>query len=61
MSEKKQLEDQSTSKICDFPTDSDSEELKYLADDPEYLCVKCERSAASSENLCRPVRNFSAW
>ena len=61
MSEKKQSEDQTTSKICDFPTDSASEELKILADNPEYLCVKCERSAASSENLCQPVRNFSAW
>lgn len=61
MSERKQSEDQSARKVCEFSPDSDSEELKIIANNSEYLCAKCECFAASSENLCQPVRNFSAW
>ena len=61
MSDKKQSEEQSTRKICDFPPDSDSEELKILGNNPSYVCMDCGRSAASRENLCRPERMFSAW
>jgi hypothetical protein len=61
MSEKKQSEDQSTKKICEFPPDSDSEELRILANNPAYVCMGCGRSAASGENLCQPERMYSSW
>ena len=61
MTEREQSEDQPTTKICDFPPDSDSEKLKILANDPAYVCTDCGRSAASGENLCRPEPMFNAW
>jgi hypothetical protein len=61
MSEKNQSEDQSTRKICEFPSGSNSEELKILVNDPRYVCMDCGKSAASEENLCRPERMFSSW
>jgi hypothetical protein len=61
MSEKKQSEDKSTSKVCGFPPDSNSEELKILVNDPRYVCMECGKSAASSENLCQPEKMFSCW
>ena len=56
MSEREQWEDQPTSKVCDFPAESDSEELKILANNPKYACMDCGEFAASSENLCRPKK-----
>jgi len=60
MSEEKQSEDQFARKICEFPPDSDSEEMKILASNPQYQCMDCGRSAESSENLCKPEM-FPAW
>ena len=61
MSEKVQSEDQSTRKICDFSPDSDSKELKILANNPLYECMECGRSTANLDNLCRPAGISSAW
>ena len=61
MSEKVQSEDQSTRKICDFSPDSDSKELKILANNPSHVCMACGRSAANSEHLCKPEKMASAW
>ena len=63
MSEKKQSEDPSISKICEFPLYSkeQSEELNILADNPKYVCMECSRGAHNSENVCRPERMLSAW
>jgi hypothetical protein len=61
MSEKKQSENRSTTKICELSPDSDSEELKILTNAPSYVCMDCGRSAASGEHLCRPEKMFSAW
>jgi len=61
MSEKKRSEDQSKSKICDFPSDSESEDLKTLVNNPSYICSECGKSAARGENLCSPERMFSSW
>ena len=61
MPEKKRLEKTPERKICTFPSDSDSEELKVLANDPAYFCRDCGRTAASYENLCRSEPMFNAW
>jgi len=61
MSENKNSEDQFTRKVCDIPSDSDSEELRILSNNPSYVCMDCGRSAARSENLCKPEKMFSAW
>jgi len=61
MSKRNKEEEESTSKICEFPADSDAEELKRLVKDPAYVCKSCGRSAASDENLCQPERFYSAW
>jgi hypothetical protein len=61
MSKQKQPREQSTRKICEFPPDSDSEELKILANDPAYFCRDCGRTAASDENLCQSEPMFNAW
>ena len=61
MSERKHSEQESTNKVCDFPPDSKSKELKLLTKDPEYVCRDCGRSATSHESLCRPERMFSTW
>jgi hypothetical protein len=61
MPEKKQSDDQSIKKVCDFPPDSESKELKVVANNPLYECMKCGRSAISLENLCRPAGIASAW
>jgi len=61
MSKKKQSENQSTKKVCDFPPDSDSKELRILTNNPSYVCMECGKSAASRESLCRPERMYSSW
>jgi hypothetical protein len=63
MSEKKQSEDQSASKICEFPLYSKEEsvELSILADNPKYVCLECSRAAHNSANVCQPERMLSAW
>jgi hypothetical protein len=61
MSERKHPEEKIKSKICEFPSESKSEELQLLVKDPAYICGNCGRSAASSENLCQPQKLFSAW
>jgi len=48
-------------KVCKFPPDSDSEQLKILAYDPAYFCRDCGRTAASDENLCKSEPMFNAW
>jgi len=54
MSKQKQSREQPTRKMCEFPAESDSEELKILANNPAYICMDCGKSAASEENLCKP-------
>jgi len=61
MSKRKQSKRQSTTKICEFPPDTESQELKVLVNNPSYVCMECGKSAASGENLCRPERMFSSW
>jgi hypothetical protein len=61
MSEKKASEKRPASKVCEFPQDSKSEELKIMVNAPRYVCMACGKSAAKDENLCRPERMFSSW
>jgi hypothetical protein len=64
MSKRKHSEEKfsnETNKVCEFPPDSKSEELRLLVKDPAYVCADCGRSAASHENLCRPDKLFSTW
>ena len=61
MYEREQSEDETMRRLCEFPPDSDSEELKVLANNPSYVCMDCGRSAASQDNLCRPEKMFSAY
>ena len=35
---------------------SNLEDYKALIKNPEYFCQNCGRAAASSENLCKPVK-----
>jgi hypothetical protein len=61
MYRKQNSETKHESKICEFPPDSKSEELRTLVNDPRYVCMECGKTAASHENLCRPDRMFSSW
>jgi hypothetical protein len=61
MSERKPSEDRTTPKVCHFPQDSKSEELKIMVNAPRYVCMECGKSAGKNENLCRPERMFSSW
>jgi hypothetical protein len=48
-------------KVCDFPPDSKSKELKLLTKDPAYICGDCGRSATSQDSLCKPEKMYSTW
>jgi len=61
MSNKKNSEKVAISKVCEFPPDSTSEELRILVNDPKYVCMECGKSAAKGESLCRPERMYSSW
>jgi len=61
MSKTKDSESKPSSKVCEFPPDSKSEELKILVNNPSYVCMECGKTAASHENLCQPDRMFSSW
>ena len=61
MSRKKAPAGQLTKKVCEFPPDSDSQELRVLVNDPRYVCMECGKSAAKGDNLCRPERMYSSW
>jgi hypothetical protein len=61
MSEKRQSEDQSAKKVCDFSPDSELKELKVLTNNPSYVCMECGKSASNHENLCKPERMYSSW
>ena len=58
---KRKSSKQSLSKICEFPPDSHSEELKALVNDPRYVCTACGRTARADESLCKPERMYSSW
>jgi len=59
MFEREEWEDQPPTKMCEFPAESDSEEVKILANNPKYACMDCGEFAASCENLCRPEKMLS--
>ena len=61
MPKRKKTEAEAATKICDFSTESNAEELKVLTRDPAYVCKSCGRSAASDRSLCQPERMYTAW
>ncbi len=61
MSRKKAPADQLLKKVCEFPSDSDSKELRVLVNAPRYVCMKCGKSAGKGEHLCEPERMYSSW
>jgi hypothetical protein len=61
MSERRRTEEEPVTRVCDFPPDSKSEELKILSKDARYFCRDCGRSAATYENLCRAEPLYNAW
>ncbi len=56
MSRKKSAASQFAKKICEFPPESESKELKILVNNPKYVCMDCGKSAAQGDNLCKPER-----
>jgi hypothetical protein len=61
MYESRSFGQKSRSRVCEFSLEQKSKECDALTRHPAYVCRKCERSAAKSENLCWPERLFTAW
>ena len=47
--------DESKQKICDLANEGKSDEIKKLAQHPDYMCFTCGRVADSEQNVCNPV------
>ncbi len=41
--------------ICALAAEGKMEQIKELAQNPQFLCANCGRVAASDDNLCNPV------
>jgi hypothetical protein len=53
MEENKNIKDSSI-RLCDLATSNKSDEIKKLAQDPQYVCFSCGQVADARENLCNP-------
>jgi len=40
--------------LCDLATRNKSDEIKKLAQDPQYVCFSCGQVADAREKLCNP-------
>jgi len=41
-------------KLCKLAKKDKLEQIAALALNPRFICAKCARTAANSENLCKP-------
>ena len=41
--------------LCVLVSEQRFDDVKVLADKPEYICFNCGRVANSSKNLCNPM------
>jgi hypothetical protein len=61
MSITKQYEKRSFVRACELSPESDSNELKLITKERNYVCKQCGRSASHQENLCQPEKLHSTW